>query len=96
MLAPELGRKLTDAERAVLDACRACTAKEPARRVASADEAGRLLTERRRWWARRAGVDRGWPFVLAATLTLAAAVVGVRAHADSRKTRACQHRRSHR
>ena len=48
MLAPELGRKLTDDERAVLDACRACTARDPARRVASADEAGRLLTERRR------------------------------------------------
>jgi len=77
MLAPDLGRKLTDEERAALDACRACLAKDPARRVASADEAGRLLTERRRWWAWRPVAPR-WPFVFAATLSLtAAAAVGL-------------------
>jgi len=75
MLAPELGRKLTDDERAVLDACRACAAKDPARRVASAEEAGRLLTERRAWLARRRAPPR-WPVVLVVVLT-AVAVVGV-------------------
>jgi serine/threonine protein kinase len=75
MRAPELGRKLTDDERTVLDACRACTAKDPARRVATADEAGRLLTHRRRWRVRRPAAPR-WPFVFAATLT-ASGVVGV-------------------
>ena len=95
MLAPELGRKLTDDERAVLDACRACTAKDPARRVANAEEAGRLLTERRRWWARRPAPPR-WPFVFAATLT-AAAVVGVlRACARPHGRAPCQRRRIHR
>ena len=58
MLPPELGRKLTEEERAALEACRACAAKEPARRIASAAEAERLLTERRRWWWCEAAVGR--------------------------------------
>jgi tRNA A-37 threonylcarbamoyl transferase component Bud32 len=49
MLVPELGRKLTPEERAVLEACRACTARDPGKRVASAEEAGQLLTGHRRW-----------------------------------------------
>src|SRR3954468_23240303 len=52
VLAPALGRKLTDEERVALDACRACLAKDPVRRVANAAEAGRLLTQRRTWWKR--------------------------------------------
>jgi tRNA A-37 threonylcarbamoyl transferase component Bud32 len=74
MLAPDLGRKLTDEERAALDACRACLAKDPARRIARAGEAGRLLTEKRRWWAWRPLVAPRWPFVFAATLSLTVAV----------------------
>jgi serine/threonine protein kinase len=73
MLAPELGRKLTEEERAVLDACRACTAKEPGRRVANADAAGRLITERRVWWA-RVRVSRR-PLVVTGAFVLAIAGV---------------------
>ena len=73
MLPPELGRKLTDEERAALDACRACAVKDPARRLERAGEAGRLLTEPRGWWARQVAPRR--PFVYAAVLTVAAAAV---------------------
>ncbi len=73
ILAPRLGRKLTEEERAVLEACRACTAKEPARRIASAAEAGRMLTERRRWRARLRAVSRR-PVIVAAAVTVVAAV----------------------
>ena len=75
MLPPEIGRKLTEEERAALEACRACAAKEPARRIASAAEAGRLLTERRRWWwrKRRLAVSRR-PVIVAGALTVVAAV----------------------
>jgi tRNA A-37 threonylcarbamoyl transferase component Bud32 len=76
MLAPELGRKLTDEERVVLDACRACLAKDPARRIRSAADAGRLLTERQPWWARRPAAPR-WPFVFTALVTSAVALVSV-------------------
>ena len=58
MLPPELGRKLTEEERAVLETCRACTAKDPAQRIASAGAAGRMLTERRRWRWRAARARR--------------------------------------
>jgi len=71
MLPPELGRKLTKEERAVLDACRACTAKEPARRIGDAEGAGRLLTQRRAWWARRRENRR--PLLVAAALVVAVA-----------------------
>jgi hypothetical protein len=73
MLAPALGRKLSVAERAALEACRVCTAKEPGRRLASAGEAGRLLTERRRWWSRPWRAPRR-PIVFAVALTLTAAI----------------------
>jgi tRNA A-37 threonylcarbamoyl transferase component Bud32 len=73
MLPPDIGRKLTEEERVVLEACRACTAKEPARRIASAGEAGRLLTERRGWWRRRLVVARR-PVMVAGGLTLVAVV----------------------
>ncbi len=73
MLVPAHGRQMTAEERAVFEACRACTAKEPARRIARAEEAGRLLTARRRWWARRLFASRR-PFVWATALTFAAAV----------------------
>ena len=53
ILPPNLGRKLSEGERAALEACRACTAREPARRIANAAQAGAMLTERRRWrWPR--------------------------------------------
>jgi len=78
MLAPELGRKLTAEERAVFEACRACTVKEPGRRVAGAEEAGRLLTARRGWWARLRGRPRRPPvFAVALALVAAVAVGGV-------------------
>jgi tRNA A-37 threonylcarbamoyl transferase component Bud32 len=73
MLPPELGRKLTDEERAALDACRACAVKDPSRRLGRAGEAGRLLTEPRGWWARQVAPRR--PVVYAAMLTIAAAAV---------------------
>ena len=73
MLAPTLGRQMTAEERAVFEACRACAAKEPARRIGGAEEAGRLLMARRPWWARvRGGARR--PVVFAGGLTLVAAV----------------------
>src|SRR5262249_14652872 len=76
MLPPELGRRLTDEERVALDACRACLAKDPARRVATAADAGRLLTQRQAWWARRPAGRRS--VVFAGALAVAAAVaVGV-------------------
>ena len=46
ILAPELGRKLTDGEEIVLEACRACTVHDPAQRLQCPVEAGRRLTER--------------------------------------------------
>jgi len=48
MLAPDLGpgRKLTPAEEMVLEACRACTVPDPAKRLQCPLEAGRRLTER--------------------------------------------------
>ena len=65
----------------MLDACRACTAKDPARRIANAEAAGRLLTERRAWWARRPRRRRRRSSSRACSL-IAAAVVGARgAHA---------------
>jgi tRNA A-37 threonylcarbamoyl transferase component Bud32 len=73
MLPPDLGRKPTDEERAALDACRACAVKDPARRLERAEEAGRLLTEPRGWWARQVAPRR--PFVYAAVLTVAAAAL---------------------
>ncbi len=76
ILAPKVGRKLTEEERAVLEACRACTAKEPARRIASAAEAGRMLTERRRWRARLRAASRR-PVIVAAAVTVVAAVAAV-------------------
>jgi serine/threonine-protein kinase len=72
MSLPTLGRKPTRDERAVLEACRACTAKDPARRIATAAEAGRMLTERRRWRLRPALSRR--PVATAAALTLVAAL----------------------
>ena len=78
MLAPELGRKLTEEERVVLDACRACTAKEPARRIANAEAAGRLLTERRAWWARLRVSRRPLRFGVALVLAAGGAVGLVR------------------
>jgi len=76
MLAPDLGRRLSEEERRVLEACHACTAKDPARRVARADEAGRLLTERPHRWSRWRQL--GWrPLVWVTALTIAgAAVIG--------------------
>jgi hypothetical protein len=46
LLPPELGRKLTVEEDIVLDACRACTVHDPARRLQCPIEAARRLTER--------------------------------------------------
>ena len=79
MLAPERGRKLTEEERAAFEACRACATKEPALRIASAGEAGRLLTERRGWRRRKRRLAVSKPQVIVASvLTLvAAATVGM-------------------
>ena len=90
ILTPELGRKLTEEERAVLETCRACTAKDPARRIASAAEAGRMLTERRRWWwwkRRLAASKRPWS--CAGALTVVAAVVAVGVLRSRRATAGC-------
>jgi tRNA A-37 threonylcarbamoyl transferase component Bud32 len=77
MLAPEIGRKLTEEERAALEACRGCTAREVGRRVTSASEAGRLLTERRGWWRPRLVVSRRGLMVASAGVVLAAAAAMV-------------------
>jgi tRNA A-37 threonylcarbamoyl transferase component Bud32 len=77
ILTPALGRKLTEEERAVLDACRACTFKDPAKRIPSAAWAERLLAERRRWRLPRLAPARR-PVIWASALTvIAAAAVGV-------------------
>jgi len=77
ILTPALGRKLTEEERAVLDTCRACTFKDPGKRIPSAAWAERMLAERRRWrLPRLARVRR--PIVFGAGLSVLAAVaVGV-------------------
>jgi len=77
MLAPELGRRLTDEERAVFDTCRACTVRDPARRIARPEEVGVMLAARRR--SRRFHLRRQWlaarpPVVVASALTLVAAL----------------------
>jgi len=89
MLAPALGRKLTDAERAAFEACRACTGKAPERRIASAGDAGRLLTERRRWFARHPFVRRRpltFAVALTATATLAIGVVRTQRESPDART----------
>jgi hypothetical protein len=78
MRAPEIGRRLTEEERAVLEACRACTVKDPARRIAHADDAARLLTQRRRWWSRVRVALRRPAVWIAAVLVAAAAGVAIR------------------
>jgi hypothetical protein len=64
---PIAGRRLTPAERAVLEACRACTAMNPERRPPAASIAARLSESRLRrfgWhsWTRRALVAAGVGF----------------------------------
>jgi hypothetical protein len=65
LLPPVLDRGLTDEEQMVLEACGACTAHDPARRLKCPLEAGRLLTERagrprrRRFVTRRAALVAG-------------------------------------
>jgi len=78
MLAPEIGRNLTEEERVVLEACHACAAKEPGRRIAGAGEAGRLLTDRRGWWRRnrRLAVSKRPMIVAGALIVVTAVAVG--------------------
>jgi len=74
MHAPSLVRRLTEEERAVLRACRACTARKPADRLTSGADAGRMLTERARRrlpWPRAL---RSRPLAWAAALTISAAL----------------------
>jgi hypothetical protein len=75
MLEPALGRPLTEEESAVLASCRACTAREPARRITSAAEVGRTLGERPRApWRRLARRPVVWSVALS---VLAASAVGL-------------------
>jgi serine/threonine protein kinase len=79
ILTPALGRKLTEEERAALDASRACTIKDPRKRI-GASAAERMLAEPRRWRAPRfASVRRPsvWAGGLALLAAIAALVVGV-------------------
>ena len=78
ILTPALGRKLTEEERAALDASRACTIRDPQKRIGSAAAAERMLSERRRWRVPRFAPGRR-PLVWAGALALlaAAAVLAV-------------------
>ncbi len=77
IVAPELGRPLSRAERGILEVCRACTAAEPERRPASAAAVAARLTEaalgRRDW--RRLGVRAGVALCAAAVVMAAPSVV---------------------
>ena len=70
MLAPELGRKLTDDEEIVLEACRACTVHDPAQRLQCPVEAGRRLTERVGRRKRRLTVPKRVALVAGLALTI--------------------------
>jgi hypothetical protein len=71
MLAPDVGRKLTGEENLVLEACRACTVRDPVRRLQCPLEAARRLTERAGRRTPRLGVTRR------ATIIAGAAAIGV-------------------
>jgi len=77
ILTPALGRKLTEEERAVLATCRACTVKDPRKRIPSAAWAERMLAERRRWRLPRLAPAPRPIFWASALTVLVAAVVGV-------------------
>jgi hypothetical protein len=86
MLAPELGRKLTDAEAVALDACRACTVHEAAKRLQCPIEAARRLTERSPRRPRRLGLTKRAAIVAGTTLALvggAAAIAVSVAHVSA-------------
>ncbi len=70
ILAPELGRKLTDEEEIVLEACRACTVHDPAQRLQCPVEAGRRLTERVGRRKRRLTVPKRVALVAGLVLTM--------------------------
>jgi serine/threonine-protein kinase len=80
MLAPDLGagRKLTADEELVLEACRACTVHDPAKRLRCPLEAGRRLTERA-GPRRRLGIPARAALVggLALVMVAGAAAIGV-------------------
>jgi len=79
LLAPALGRRLTDEEEIVLDACRACTAHDLADRLTCPTEAGRRLTERvaARWRRRRFAISRRATIVAGTALALIAGVTAI-------------------
>jgi hypothetical protein len=79
MLAPDLGRKLREEEQIALEACRACTEPDPARRLTDPLQAGRLLTERagtrRRW--RRPEISKRAAVVVGLSLGVVAATTAL-------------------
>jgi serine/threonine protein kinase len=77
ILEPRLRRRLTREERAVLETCRACTAKAPAHRLVREGEVVRMLAERRLWWRRWLVAQRRALMLASAVMLTAAFVSGL-------------------
>ena len=79
LLTPPIGRRLTPAEREVIDTCRACTAADPAKRPARAAAVAARLSSDRPSWRWRGSRGGGWALA-AAGVTLTVFAAGVLAH----------------
>jgi len=73
---PAVGRRLMEAERVVLEVCRACTAAEPAKRPGRAAAVVPLLSARRAAWTKMLGTRRRRIAATAVACTAVAMAVG--------------------